>query len=104
MKYLKEKFTISDKQHGFQYKVDKIFRGHQHLPGGVCKLLDAIYAGKTWLPLTNEQRYQIEPYSVFTCLSASEGLGLPGDSENAFSVIEIDQKGDWFITPHIEKR
>jgi len=103
--YLKKNLEQTDPSKPFQYKVNKgIYRGHQHVPGGVVELNDEAYCNLTWKKLNNEERYPVKPYSVFTCTSSSESFEGEGCRENAFAVIEINQNGDWFITPHIEQR
>lgn len=100
-RYLEENFKSQDKK--YTYNLDMIARGHGHIPGGVVELRDYIVDDQHWKTLQTEHCYSISPYSVFTCTSSPEGAHEQGCYEDAFAIIDIDDKGKWSITPHIQE-
>jgi len=97
--YLKQHFSQVNTK--YSYTVDFINRGHGHIPGGVVELRDEVEDDQHWKKLESEKRYPIQPYSVFTHTSSE--LPLQKCAQDAFSVVEVDNKGQYFITPHIQE-
>lgn len=87
------------------YTLDAIIRGHQHIPGGISRLLETVTNGSDWAPLPHGVPEIIDHGSVYTCNSSPEGLASFGCFEDSYALIEWNNiQQQWQLTPHIEHR
>jgi hypothetical protein len=78
-----------------------ILRGHEHVAGGLVKLDNT--GLKAWKRLKNNKLYEILPYSIFTCISGSQGIARFKSHDNAFGIVQAGQNGHWYITSYCEQ-
>ena len=86
------------------YTLDAIIRGHQHVSGGINRLLDTQIKGNSWETLQDGALYNNDRPNVYTCISSPEGLGplCPQDSmlDIQFKPADAHQQGSWQLEPH----
>lgn len=99
--YLEQHIGASDQG---SFSLDAIIRGHQHIPGGVARLLSAVFDERQWQPLQHALPEIIERGSVYTCTSSPDGLGLFNCCEDSYALIELTDAKRWHITPTIKTR
>lgn len=98
-----ERFYSEHPQH--PYCINALFRGHQHLPGGISCLLTHSNTGNAgWANVMHHQTIIIDQPSVFTLNSSPEGLAIYGCHEDACARVTCSQTGLWQLMPHIKKR
>lgn len=87
------------------FQVDFIARGHQHEPGGICKLNEP---GQKldWIPLEDQRTYPVEQGSVFTFLCLPPIFEEFNIRETGCGIFSTDSQGTWnlkaYITPYSE--
>ncbi|HML19164.1 MAG TPA: metallophosphoesterase [Candidatus Dependentiae bacterium] len=86
-----------------QFDINALFRGHQHVPGGISRLNKVRTDNSSWTPLQHNVPEYIEQGSVYTCTSSPEGLADFDCFEDSFAQIERDET-QWKLTPHIFTR
>jgi hypothetical protein len=87
----------------YSYVLRALCRGHQHMEGGITRLLERENAhGQHWMRLADRQEYPIRRGDVFTFFSASDMLPLGRLRHYAYGVISI-RNNDWVLVPHIQE-
>lgn len=101
------------------YSLDGIVRGHQHLRGGINRLLPVKVNNYSWQPLTPDSTYIQSNPTVYTCTSSPEGLAAVSDlsasevwgplekrpyySEDSMLTIKYQDQGYWKLIPFIKE-
>lgn len=98
--YLREQ-SSGDPENTFD--INALFRGHQHIPGGISRLRKVQLHNSDWIPLTHNTPEYIEQGSVYTCISSPEGLADFDCFEDSFAQIEWSET-QWRVTPYIFSR
>ncbi len=90
-----------DKNRMYEYCLCAIIRGHEQIPGGLVALKKN--GLNAWKALKDNKIYEIEPCSIYTCISGYGSLSKVGCFDGAFGLIEAGSNGHWFITSHLEQ-
>jgi hypothetical protein len=85
------------------FDINALFRGHQHVPGGITRLRKVRNHDSDWIPLAHNTPEYIEQGTVYTCISSPEGLAEFGCYEDSFAQIEWTET-QWRLTPYIYTR
>lgn len=86
-----------------KFDINALFRGHQHVPGGISRLRKVRLHDSDWIPLAHNTPEYIEQGSVYTCTSSPEGLAEFGCFEDSFAQIEWANTR-WKVTPYVYTR
>jgi hypothetical protein len=98
--YLRQQSSDNPKN---PFEIDALFRGHQHIPGGISRLRKVRLNASDWVPLTHNTPEYIQQGSVYTCISSPEGLGMFNCCYDSFGRIEWTDT-QWKLTPYIFER
>lgn len=101
--YLRHCQTSLDESKPYRYCLRALFRGHQHLEGGISQLRHNAQDGKSWQCLENGLNYPVDMFGVYTFTSAPDGLPSEYKKHDSYGIISITDTG-WILTPHIRER
>lgn len=85
------------------FSLDALFRGHQHIPGGIHRLREVIHHESSFEPLPTKIPIKIDHPMVFNCISSPEGLGQFGCLEDSYATITWTED-HWQVIPRIYRR
>ena len=100
--YMSEQQADYDQSRPYTYCLRALFRGHQHLAGGINQLLKEAQAGKSWQKLQNECSYPVGMYGVYTFTSAPDIFPQGYVKNDAYGIISICNDR-WMLTPRIRE-
>ena len=75
-----------DSKYMYQCCLAALFRGHDHITGGLMRLKKA--GLQLWKRLKDAKTYEIGESEVYTCISGSQGLTRFKSHDNACGVIQ----------------
>lgn len=101
--YAQSNFTDLNEASPFRYCLRALIRGHQHMPGGINRLLHVPENNHSWQPLEHGRPCPIDTHDVYTIISST--LSLP-ETEfgkwQAYGIISIVDN-QWILIPHITR-
>ncbi len=97
-------FTTLDETAPYRYQLRALFRGHQHMEGGITQLLErSLEDGVSWKKLEDGHDYPVDMRSVYTFISSPEALPKEWAKHDAYGIISI-RNDAWILTTHIKER
>jgi hypothetical protein len=92
-----------DSSKPYSYILRAVCRGHQHMEGGITRLLQQEDRhGQSWRSLKNMQECRIARGDVFTFFSASDAVPSAHTKHYAYGVVSL-KNNEWTLTPYIKE-
>ena len=102
-KYLNEHQSSYDQTKPYQYCLRALFRGHEHVVGGIARLLEVVENESSWQKLQNGQDYPVDMHGVYTFTSAPEAFINGNQKYDAYGILSICNN-EWVLRPCIRER
>ena len=101
--YLEEEQAHDGGSQSIHYFLRALFRGHQHIGGGITRLLHFTQESSSWQKLQDGQDCPVEMYGVYNFISAPEAFSYADMKNDAYGIVSTSNDG-WTLRPCIKAR